>query len=258
MLTWKLEIEYDGRRYAGWQQQKNSRTVQGELIKAATTVFDTRVDIGGAGRTDAGVHALRQVAHLRAVKKLAAHEIKFRINDLLPPDINIIHVQPAPARFNARHDAVARYYLYQISTRRTAFGKPYVWWIKDRLNVALMAEACTQIVGMHDFRSFCEPGEEQESTLVKVETAELATTGSLILFRIAASHFLWKMVRRIVGALVTVGRGEISVDHFHRLLVHHSKETAAWTAPPSGLFLERILYPGDPRPAPLAPAALID
>ncbi|HEX8708976.1 MAG TPA: tRNA pseudouridine(38-40) synthase TruA [Pyrinomonadaceae bacterium] len=257
MQTWKLEIEYDGTRYSGWQKQPHARTVQGELLKAAETFLDTRVEIGGSGRTDAGVHALRQVAHLKSrspARHLSPGRLLSGINGLLPHDINLLAAQDAPNGFHARHDAVARHYLYQISTRRTAFGKPYVWWVRDRLNVASMQRACQMLVGRHDFRSFCESPETQSSTLVQLQRAEVAAAGGLILFRIGASHFLWKMVRRIAGALVEAGRGNLPVAGFQRLLESYSNEPAAWTAPPSGLFLERVLYPGEALPEASGPA----
>jgi tRNA pseudouridine38-40 synthase len=257
MQTWRLEIEYEGTRYGGWQKQPHQRTVQGELTKAAETFLVTQVEIGGSGRTDAGVHALRQVAHMKLktpLKAALARQLQTGINRLLPHDINVLKVESAAPRFHARHDALSRYYLYQISTRRTAFAKPFVWWVRDSLDAARMHEACKLLVGRHDFRSFCESAETQSSTLVHVAAAEVQTHGSLILFRIGASHFLWKMVRRLTGALVEVGRRNLTVEGFAALLENYSNEPAAWTAPPSGLFLERVLYTGDHAPSILTPA----
>ncbi len=258
MQTWRLEIEYEGTRYGGWQKQPHQRTIQGELTKAAETFLETEVEIGGSGRTDAGVHALCQVAHMKLknpLKASVARQLHAGVNRLLPHDINILKLGIAPPRFHARHDALSRSYLYQISTRRTAFGKAFVWWVRDSLNAAQMAEACRHLVGRHDFRSFCESTEAQSSTLVHVATAVVQTHGDLILFRIGASHFLWKMVRRLTGALVEVGRGHLTIDGFNALLENYSNAPAAWTAPPSGLFLERVLYQGERAPsAALAPA----
>ncbi|HLM61499.1 MAG TPA: tRNA pseudouridine(38-40) synthase TruA [Pyrinomonadaceae bacterium] len=251
MHTWKLEIEYEGTRYRGWQIQHNAKTVQGELQVAAYQLFSGKVEIGGAGRTDAGVHAAQQIAHLRVSDlkvNVTPRHIQHGFNDLLPHDINVVKVQNAVENFHARHDAVSRFYLYQISTRRTAFAKNFVWWIKDRLDVQPMQEAAALLIGRKDFRSFCELDEARQSTLVKVEQAAVFTEGDLICFRIGASHFLWKMVRRIVGMLAEVGRGNLSVDGFHRLLKFHSDAPAKFTAPPSGFFLERVLYPGDVPP----------
>ena len=254
MQTWRLEVEYEGTRYAGWQRQPHARTVQGELQRAAEQFLGARVEFGGSGRTDAGVHALRQVAHLRSKPAGRAPDpaqLRTGLNRLLPHDVNILRVAQARADFHARHDARARYYLYQIATRRTAFGKNFVWWVRDRLDAEAMRAACARLVGRHDFSSFCESPEEQRSTLVEVASAELVAEGGLILFRIGASHFLWKMVRRIVGALVEVGRGNVSAEGFGGMLERYSNAPAAWTAPPSGLFLERVLYEGDPPPGPL-------
>jgi tRNA pseudouridine38-40 synthase len=248
MQNWKLLIEYDGTRYSGWQKQPHARTVQGELLKTAENVFGAKLEIGGAGRTDSGVHALGQVAHLKVNSrdKYAPQKIQKSLNDSLPADINILRVQSAMLNFHARHDAVARYYLYQIATRRTAFGKPFVWWIKDRLDAEAMARAAEMIVGRHDFRSFSErDGIAQNSTVVEVEQAEFVTAENLLLFRIGASHYLWKMVRRLVGTFVEIGRGNVTLKDFEKLLVNYSNQPAALTAPPSGLFLEQILYPGD-------------
>lgn len=252
MPTWKLEIEYEGTRYRGWQIQHNAKTIQGELQDVTRQLFASKFELFGAGRTDAGVHALRQIAHLR-VDELTANvtprQIQHGFNDLLPHDINVLKVSNAPDDFHARKDAIARYYLYQISTRRTAFGKNLVWWIKDRLDEKAMAEAAKILVGKHDFYSFCELEEgKKQSTIVKVEHAEVFTDGDLICFRIGASHFLWKMVRRIVGMLAEVGRGNLDYAGFERLLKFKSDVPAKFTAPPSGLFLEEVLYKGDRPP----------
>jgi tRNA pseudouridine38-40 synthase len=253
MPKWKLVIEYEGTRYRGWQEQVNARTVQGELRKAAEGFIGRSVEIAGSGRTDAGVHALHQVAHLQSSIPIRTHLLKQQINDRLPSDICVRAVLEAPARFHARHHAEERFYLYQISTRRTAFGKHFVWWIKDRLNVQTMKEAAKIFVGSHDFAAYCDKREEPSSTLVEVTQCELYPSGDLILFRIGASHFLWKMVRRIVGVLVESGRGNLTHQDFDKLT---AVEIARWTAPPSGLFLEYIRYPGDAPPGPITPAVM--
>jgi tRNA pseudouridine38-40 synthase len=238
MPTYKLTIEYEGTRYSGWQAQGNTqKTVQGHLARAASQVLG-EVDIGGAGRTDAGVHAAAQVAHLRARKAIDPQQMVRKINDLLPHDIHILRAERANDKFHARHDAVSRVYLYQISTRRTAFAKPFVWWIKDKLDFDAMAKTAKSLAGRHDFSAFADKRlAPDESRIVVVERAELARADDLILFRIEASHFLWKMVRKVVSYLAEVGRGTERGDLFAQ------KEAWQPTAPPSGLFLERILYP---------------
>ncbi len=244
MPTWKLTLEYDGTRYRGWQSQKNTdRTVQGVLLRAARELFGEEVSAGGAGRTDAGVHALAQVAHLKASKPLAELQIERGLNDGLPHDVNVLSVEPASEKFHARHDAVTRTYLYRISRRRTAFDKRYVWWVKDRLDFSAMRRAAKLFEGRHDFASFCENPEGQQSTVVVVEKSDLLDWDYEIHYRVEASHFLWKMVRRLVGALAEVGRGNLDRAGVEKLLTEKSGEPAKWTAPPSGLFLEKVTYP---------------
>lgn len=259
MPTYRLDLEYEGTRYSGWQEQKNARTVAGELRRAVEEAGGAVRDLGGSGRTDAGVHALAQVAHLRLARAVDPEAFRRDVNDRLPPDIHLLAMTPVPKEFHARHSAVSRSYLYQISRRRTALAKRWVWWIKRPLDELRMGEAASLLPGRHDFRLFCEKPGEQPSTIVVVESVELATPGDLILVRLAASHFLWKMVRRVVGTLVKVGAGELDLAGFEELLAARTPRSgrglpAEWTAPPSGLFLERVLYPGDPPPPPLAPA----
>jgi tRNA pseudouridine38-40 synthase len=253
MPAWKLELEYEGTRYRGWQMQHNAKSIQGEMQDAARQLFTSKPEIYGSGRTDAGVHAVKQIAHLKVVElqtDITPRQIQHGFNDLLPHDINILKVSNAPDDFHARHDAVARYYIYQISRRRTAMAKNFVWWIKDNLDAKAMHHAAEMLVGKYDFASFCETDDsgKNQSTLVKVDHAEIFEDGDLICFRIGASHFLWKMVRRIVGMLAEVGRGNLTYDAFERLLKFKSDVPAKFTAPPSGLFLEKVLYKGDKPP----------
>jgi len=241
--TWKLTLEYDGTRYRGWQSQKNTdRTVQGVLLRAARELLGEDVSIGGAGRTDAGVHALAQVAHLKARGERGPEEILYGLNDRLPFDVNVLEVQKAAPRFHSRHDAKSRTYLYRISRRRTAFDKRLVWWVKDRLDFAAMRRAAKVFEGRHDFASFCENAGGQESTIVVVEKSETLDWHHEIHFRITASHFLWKMVRRLTGTVIEVGRGSLDAPGVEKLLRERSDAPARWTAPPSGLFLEKVQY----------------
>jgi tRNA pseudouridine38-40 synthase len=248
-VTWKLTLEYDGSRYSGWQEQKNARTIMGELRRAVEESLGTGVELQGAGRTDAGVHALAQVAHMRAALKQPKppETLRREINERLPADIAVLEMEPAPARFHARHDAISRTYMYQISTRKTAFAKRYVWWIKEELDVVRMSEAAEALMGRHDFVCFRaeDPSKPGESTVVVVENAGIETHGHMVVFRIEASHFLWRMVRRIVGVLVRLGRGEITPEDYRQLLEGRADprlDVAAWTAPASGLFLEDVRY----------------
>jgi tRNA pseudouridine38-40 synthase len=251
MPRFKLTLEYAGTRYRGWQVQKNARTVQGELAQAVRRVSGrSDFELYGSGRTDAGVHALAQVAHLDLETTRPPEPLRLALNDELPPDIHVLGLQRAPHRFHARHGAQARSYLYQISRRRSALAKPYVWWVKDPLDVERMRRAGAVFPGMHDFRSFTDSDPEETSTRVLLERLELAEEGDLVLVRVLGSHFLWKMVRRIVGVLAEVGRGGLEVRQVESLLDRDSDVPARLTAPPSGLFLERVFYEGDARELP--------
>jgi tRNA pseudouridine38-40 synthase len=169
------------------------------------------------------------------------------LNDNLPADIVVTELVEAPNTFHARHDAVTRGYVYQIATRKMAFSKKYVWWIKEPLDVALMSRAAKMVVGRHDFTCFRapDPAKPKDSTVVVVESAEIDSDEGLILFRIEATHFLWRMVRRLAGVLVKLGKHEITMADFERLLAGRCDaqlDVAAWTAPASGLFLESVKY----------------
>ena len=255
MSRFKLVIEYAGTRYSGWQIQKNARTVQGEIdraVRAATRVRE--FELYGSGRTDAGVHALAQVAHLDIMSALPPETLRQRLNDDLPGDINILSVSGVPRRFHARHDAVARSYLYQIARRRTAFAKPFVWWVKEPLDLTLIRRAAPMFTGLKDFQSFTDDEPGDKSTKVLVETVQIGEDGDLVLIRIAGSHFLWKMVRRLVGVMVEVGRRGLTVDDAGKFLRGPSDMPARLTAPASGLFLERVFYEGEPHVLPLRAA----
>ncbi len=239
----KLFIEYEGTRYSGWQKQENAKTIQGTIIKAASEVLDKDfIDLQGSGRTDSGVHAICQVAHLDAKTMLAPEIIKMKLNDLLPHDINILEVEKAKKDFHSRHDAKSRSYIYQISTRRTAFNKNLVWWIKDKLDFNKMESASKLFLGMNNFASFSDDEPEEKSTKVLIDDIQMKKEGDLILIRIIGSHFIWKMVRRIVGVLVEVGRENKADKDILVYLNNKSNEPAKFTAPPSGLFLERVTY----------------
>ena len=254
MARFKLVLEYAGTRYSGWQIQKNARTVQGELRRVVSeTTKKSDFEIYGSGRTDAGVHALGQVAHLDVETRMAPEPLRLAVNDLLPADIHVLSLTRADPRFHARHDAVGRSYLYQISRRRTAFGKPYVWWIKDELSVPKMRAASRLFRGMHDFRSFTDQKTEDGSTKVLLDEIIVVESGALIVIRIVGSHFLWKMVRRIVGVLAEVGRGAMGETEVKGLLTRKSRAPASLTAPPSGLFLEQVFYETDATEYPIVP-----
>ena len=263
MPRFKLAIEYAGTRYSGWQIQKNARTVQGEIDRAIREVSGRReFELYGSGRTDAGVHALAQVAHLELYTNLAPEPLRRRINDELPADIHIISIDKAPHRFHARHDAVSRSYLYQISRRRTAFGKPFVWWVREPLDLAAMRHAAEGFVGRQDFAAFSDDDPDEKSTVVVLERLEIVEAGALVLVRVQGSHFLWKMV----GGWSACWR--LSAEARCRRVKRHDGLTQARprAAPSRQLrslrqqrdcFWRRSCYKGDRGPGPIRPVIAI-
>lgn len=257
MQRYRISLEYDGTRYSGWQVQQNAKSVQGALITAAGAAFDDVGQVMGSGRTDSGVHALEQVAHIDLPSGLSTLNVIHGLNDQLPADINIRSASAVDRRFHARHDAKGRSYLFQIATRRTAFLKPYVWWIRDELDVGRMRRAAIAATGMHDYSAFADLDPEEGSTKVLVESLELAVAGELILVRMRASHFLRKMVRRVVGTLVEIGRGAQEPTLFAEALGAGPEVQIRYTAPPSGLFLEQVIYAGESFNPKLVPAVAV-
>jgi tRNA pseudouridine38-40 synthase len=245
---YKITLEYDGTGYRGWQTQKNARSVQGTLIEAAAKILGNNIELQGAGRTDAGVHALAQVAHLASDRKINPGRLLAELNDLLPASINVRHVETVPRDFHARHHAKMRSYLYIVAKRRTAFGKRYVWWVKEKLDMKRMLTVIELFRGFHDFASFADIRRDKDvSTMVNLYATELHECGDLLVFRIVGSHFLWKMVRRLVGITVEAGKGNLAAAEVKQMLTSFSELPAQLTAPGSGLFLEQVMYEGDPQ-----------
>jgi tRNA pseudouridine38-40 synthase len=239
----RLIIEYEGTRYSGWQVQRDRRTVAGEILRTIRETLGETPLLIGSGRTDQGVHAEAQVANFLTRSTRPAPEIAARINAILPADINILKAEEAPASFHARHDALARRYRYQIALRRTAFFKRFVWWVREPIDPAKMEAAAGALIGRHDFLSFADRAEEVREPRVRVSTAAFRRGDLLLSFTIEADHFLPRMVRRLVGVLVEIGAGRLPVEAVARFLAATVDDPAQWTAPPSGLFLERVIYP---------------
>ena len=249
MARFKVFIEYAGTKYSGWQIQKNARTVQGELTRVVArrhrteSVRDVRIgpDRRRRARARTGRAPRHHHRHPRAKRCGGGSTTRCRATSIFSS------IELAQRKFHARHDAVSRSYLYQISRRRTAFAKNFVWWVRDDLDLAKMRATAEQFSGMKDFRSFTDDSAEEKSTVVGIERIEIAEDGDLVLVRVEGSHFLWKMVRRMVGVMVDVGVGGTTVEQAARFLREDSGIPAKLTAPASGLFLERVYYRGETR-----------
>ena len=255
--TYRLDVEYDGTGFHGWQFQKNARSIAGELSRAIEEAGGQVRELGGSGRTDAGVHALGQVAYLRLSAEVDPESLWHGTNAALPKGIHVASLVRAADKFHARHDAERRSYLYQIIRRRTAFSRRYAWGVSEQLDVPAMTRAARCFVGRHDFSRFCVRPQAQPSTIVVVDDVQLVEAGELLLVRVSASHFLWRMVRMLVGSLVQVGAGRLAPEALAQLVNEPDAPgelPPKSTAPSAGLFLERVEYPGEPTVGEVRPA----
>lgn len=241
---YKMTLEYDGTNFSGWQKQKDARTIQGDLFKGAERVFEKVVDVQGCGRTDAGVHALEYVAHLEVSDQMepVPQDLMEKFNETLPKDIAVLAIEPVHPRFHARHNCEARSYIYQLRRKKSAFGKRYSWWVGSPLDISLMRQVALGMTGMLDYAAFAERRELKKSTKVLVHKVAVEEDNSIITVRVIGSHFLWRMVRRMVGILVEVGRGTVTEQQVLQLFEQISTLPQNHTAPAAGLFFEKAYY----------------
>jgi tRNA pseudouridine38-40 synthase len=277
----KLTLAYEGTRFYGWQIQKDVRTVQGQLLTALIEVLKEKPRIVAAGRTDRGVHAEAQVAnavihgdppqeksvsrvsnvpllkapfhagdHTDDPRSWSAGKILRELNNVLSADLTVLDAAFVPLNFHARHDARFRSYRYQLVENYSPFLRRHAWCPRRELKLALMQEAAKLVVGRHNFRSFCDPDEKEDGSFTcKVEECEWREIritrpcyARMLTFHIRADRFLWKMVRRLVGTMVELSAGNCAWDEFESFFHKPSPKPAEWTAPPFGLFLEKIYY----------------
>jgi len=216
--------------------------VAGEILSAIHDLFGEAPKLIGAGRTDQGVHAEGQVANFFTRSTLPSPAIAEALNGTLAADINVLEARDVPMSFHARHDATARRYRYQIATRRSAFFKRLIWWVRQPLDPRAMEQAAQTLLGRHDFTSFADRSAEITEPRVRVFHSAVRRGDFLTSLTLEADHFLPRMVRRVVGVLVQIGLHNLPVEAMTRFLSETVDDPAAWTAPPSGLFLERVLY----------------
>ncbi|MGB9616441.1 MAG: tRNA pseudouridine(38-40) synthase TruA [Desulfomonilaceae bacterium] len=247
MTKYKAVVEYDGAKYHGWQWQPSLPTIQGALEHALAQICREPIRVHGAGRTDAGVHSLGQVAHFESTWSHSSDELQRACNALLPPDIVVRELKPVRADFHARHSAIAKLYTYRILNRslRSCFWRGYAWHVKEPLDIHSMNEAARRIRGAHDFAAFGAPTDGTESTVRHITHAfwELHEDSGLIQFAIQGSGFLRYMVRSLVGTMVMVGRAKISPEHFLSILDSCDRSKSGPAAPPHGLYLTKVDYP---------------
>jgi len=245
MRNIKIVIEYEGTHYHGWQRQKSESTVQEVLEDRIGVITGERVTLIGSGRTDAGVHALNQVANFATETEIAASNLLKAINSFIPKDIAVKSVEDADDTFHARYDVKRKGYIYKILNRpvRSPLYRNFSWHIYGRLDLDAMKEAATVLEGRHDYTSFCAADGDSRHNIRTVMAAGLTVSEhSVITFSIEADGFLRYMVRNIVGTLIDVGRGKIDPAEFAGILRARDRTQAGITAPPQGLFLKEVHY----------------
>jgi tRNA pseudouridine38-40 synthase len=240
----KLTVEYDGTHYHGWQTQPNGPTIQAVLERALSVFFAVSIRITGSGRTDAGVHALGQVANFHIDKPFDRHRLLRGLNALTPPDITIKDAEAVADSFDARRDGRARIYQYQILNRATPspFYLNRAWHLHAPLEIAAMRAALPSLLGEHDFSSFRAAGCDADHAVRNVYESFLEQRDDLLVYTIEATAFLRHMVRNIVGTLAEVGQGVRAPESLAELLAARDRTRAGLTAPAHGLFLMEVKY----------------
>ncbi len=240
----KLIIEYDGSCHHGWQVQDNANTVQEELERAVFKITGETVRITGAGRTDAGVHALGQAAHFDTASKINAGKFSDALNSVLPRSISVLSSEEASSGFHARFSATGKTYEYRILNRRhrsPVLGNR-AWHVMQPLNFECMCEAARYFIGTHDFSSFCSSGHSVSTYVRTIFSSCWSVEGECLVYRVVGNGFLYNMVRIMVGTMVEIGLEKRSVDDIESLLASKGRKHAGITAPPHGLYLVRVHY----------------
>lgn len=252
----KLTIAYDGTNYSGWQRQAEGRGLGVQQVMEDTLgkLLGVVTHITGAGRTDAGVHALGQVANFYTESSLPAERMAYAINNQLPRDIRVLSVEEVPGEFHARYDAVGKTYCYYITpgSKPTVFQNRYTWHLPERLDVEKMQEAAKYFLGEHDFRNFAASGSNVRDFMRRIDVCEISRqqvtpampwleSENYICFRLSGNGFLYRMVRNIVGTLVLVGKCQLEATQIPALLQAETKPNI-YPAPAHGLFMERVYY----------------
>ncbi len=245
MKNFRLIIEYDGTRYHGWQRQKKDTTIQATIEDALALVTRQKISLIGSGRTDAGVHALGQVASFKCHTRLNADTFQKALNSLLPKDIVIKACHEMPLEFHARYDVKSKLYQYRILNRPlpSALMRCHIWHIRTPLNTDSINQALQFLLGRHDFKAFEATGSPRSHTQRTILKADwVIEKEDIHSFYVEADGFLRYMVRNLVGTLVEVGLNRISVEFFRRILSSKDRRQAGATAPPQGLYLSRVEY----------------
>jgi tRNA pseudouridine38-40 synthase len=244
MRNVRLLIEYDGADYAGWQVQNGAPTVQGTIIDGLKKLTGEEVKLVGASRMDAGVHALGQVANFKVLSAMPVQRIMWGLNSILPEDIVIKDVSEVSTDFDSRRNAKGKTYLYRVLNRpfRSPLAMRYCWFVREPLDIKLMKKGALVLPGRKDFSSFRAAGSDAPHSVREITSFNVEKNGDFIEFEVRGTAFLRHMVRIMVGILVTLGRGKITLDDFSGIVEARDRTNAPVTAPPGGLFLKEVEY----------------
>jgi len=242
MARYKLSIEYEGTNYSGWQIQLNANTIEEELEKALSRILQEKIDVVGQGRTDSGVHAEAQIAHCDVNQPVDIDKLLYALLGVLPRDISVWDLEKVSGDFHARFDGKSRQYRYQIITRPSALIYRTANYIHYDLNIEAMQKCAEMILGTHDFECFSKSDKDQHDAVCTVLHSEFSRNGQLITYRIRANRFVRHLVRRLVGTMLQVGKGEQFVEDFADLLHHPDETKTSHGAAAKGLILERVEY----------------
>lgn len=247
-----LLLEYDGTQFAGWQRQPQARTVQAALEEALAALTQAACRVVGAGRTDAGVHALGQVAHFSTASALPASRMGDALNAMLPDDIVVRAARETGPTFHARYDARLRVYGYAMLTRTrpSVLLRRYALHVRDPIDLETMRSAAGALVGEHDFAAFRVVGSQTASTVCVVREVRIDVMGDLSIVTVRANRFLRQMVRRMVGTLLQVGRGRLPPEEMTAILQSRDGSRAGPPAPAHGLYMTGVAYPAEISPWP--------
>lgn len=244
MLRHFLEISYDGTEYHGWQNQPNGISIQEVIEEKMAILFKAPIEIIGSGRTDAGVHAMRQFAHFDCSElPFTKDELIYKLNRILPLDVSIRDIHPVIETAHARFDATLRSYHYHISYVKDPFRHKYRYTLWQPLNLSAMQEAAKLLFNYDDFASFCKYHHDAKTTLCKIQKAEWVESPGNLNFIISSNRFLRNMVRAIVGTMVELGKGQITLNDFKQIIETKDRKAAGFSCPASGLFLAEVQYP---------------
>jgi tRNA pseudouridine38-40 synthase len=240
----RITLEYDGSNYSGWQLQVGQDSIQARLEAVLEQIFSQKIRVHGSGRTDAGVHALGQVAAFDLPRQFVPADLQRAMNSLLPPDIAIVAASSVGDAFDPRRDARLRAYEYRVINRerRSAFDYRYGWLVQAPLDLAAMNAAARRFIGDHDFAAFRSLGSQEKTTLRRVFVSEWSRTADRFVYRVEASGFMRHMVRTMVATMVEAGRGKIAPSQVTALLQARDRAMAPASAPPCGLYLVEVRY----------------